>query len=90
MKSTFRKIALAEGSSFLFLLFVAMPLKYLADMPEFVKYTGWVHGLLFIAYVALAFKVSDELDWQPKTTVLALLAGVLPFGTFVFDRKYLR
>lgn len=38
--------------SFLVLLFVAMPLKYAAGIPEAVKYTGWAHGILFILYVA--------------------------------------
>ncbi|MEP7128906.1 MAG: DUF3817 domain-containing protein, partial [Chitinophagales bacterium] len=50
-----RLAGITEGISFLVLLFIAMPLKYFADIPEAVKYTGWLHGLLFILYlVALA------------------------------------
>ncbi|RYG53979.1 MAG: DUF3817 domain-containing protein, partial [Chitinophagaceae bacterium] len=36
----FRKIALVEGISFLVLLFIAMPLKYLADLPMAVRIIG--------------------------------------------------
>lgn len=89
MVNLFRKVALAEGTSFLLLLFIAMPLKYMAGMPEAVKYVGWVHGILFIAFVGMLFKVSDERNWSPRTLIHGLAAGVLPFGTFVFDRKYL-
>ena len=48
---TFRYIALAEGISFLILLFIAMPLKYLANMPEPVKLFGMMHGVLFVLFI---------------------------------------
>ncbi len=41
-------VAIAEGISFLILLFIAMPLKYFAELPEVVLYVGWIHGVLFI------------------------------------------
>ena len=85
----FRVIGYLEGLSFLLLLFVAMPLKYLAGHPEGVKALGMPHGILFIAYVALAYNLSIEQGWPRKRLGLALLAAFLPFGTFVFDRKYL-
>ncbi|RYZ80667.1 MAG: DUF3817 domain-containing protein, partial [Proteobacteria bacterium] len=50
--SIFRKVAVAEGISYLLLLFVAMPLKYFANLHLYVKYTGWAHGLLFVLYAA--------------------------------------
>ena len=82
----FRIIALLEGASFLLLLGIAMPLKYLADMPLAVKYTGWVHGLLFIFYVLLLIQVKIEHEWSFKKAGLAFIAALLPFGTFVFDK----
>ena len=42
----FRKIAIAEGLSFLILLLIAMPLKYFADFPHAVKFVGWAHGVM--------------------------------------------
>lgn len=47
----FKWISILEGISFLLLLFIAMPLKYLFEMPEMVKQVGMAHGILFIAYV---------------------------------------
>lgn len=47
----FAWISMAEGTSFLVLLLIAMPLKYMANMPLMVKYVGWVHGVLFILYI---------------------------------------
>ncbi len=46
-----RVIAFAEGVSFLILLFIAMPLKYIWGQPSAVKNFGTVHGLLFILYI---------------------------------------
>ena len=51
--SLFRKVAVAEGISYIALIFIAMPLKYFANMPLAVKYTGWAHGVLFMFYVVM-------------------------------------
>ena len=51
----FRMIGIAEGISFLVLLLIAMPLKYLMHIPEAVKITGWIHGALFVTFIYLAF-----------------------------------
>jgi integral membrane protein len=83
----FRIIALSEGVSFLVLLFVAMPLKYLADKPMAVKYVGWVHGGLFVLYVLLGLRAAKSEGWTFKFCVVAFVASLLPFGTFVLDRK---
>jgi integral membrane protein len=47
----FRMIGIAEGISFLVLLIIAMPLKYFYNQPLAVKYVGWAHGALFVAYI---------------------------------------
>lgn len=88
--SSFRGIALAEGISYLLLLLVAMPLKYLAQIPEAVLWTGWVHGLLFMLYVvgALLIKRPANLTWLQLG--LVLLGSILPFGPFVVDAKILK
>ena len=52
--NVFRKVAIAEGISFLVLLLIAMPLKYLANIPQPVTYVGWAHGVLFVAFLFLA------------------------------------
>ncbi|GAB3647598.1 DUF3817 domain-containing protein [Echinicola sediminis] len=83
----FRYISFAEGASYLILLFIAMPLKYTMDMPLAVKYVGWIHGLLFIAYVYAVFPTKNTLEWSFRRTLMALIASVLPFGPFLFERK---
>ena len=83
----FRIIAIAEGISFLILLGIAMPLKYFMHMPMAVKICGYIHGFLFIAFVALAWNVKNELLKNAAWFAKALLASLLPFGTFLLDKS---
>ena len=85
-----RVIGLAEGASFLVLLLIAMPLKYMAGQPLAVKYTGWAHGALFMLYVLGLISAAADRDWPIKRTLLGFIAAVLPLGTFVFDRSLKR
>lgn len=76
-----------EGASFLVLMGVAMPLKYLAGLPEAVKWTGWIHGVLFIAYCFAILMALLERRISFGKSVLALVAALLPFGPFLMDRS---
>jgi len=84
--SLFSAIGYAEGISLLVLLAIAMPLKYLAGYPLAVKYTGWAHGILFVAYLALALWVKEQENWPFRYLIYAFLAAFFPFGTFYFDK----
>ncbi len=86
----FRVIALLEGVSFIILLFIAMPLKYFANMPAAVKYVGMAHGVLFVAFIIVAFWFTEQANKNIKWLALALLASFLPFGTFVLEQKVLK
>ena len=86
----FRVVAFLEGLSFVLLLFVAMPLKYLAGQPLAVRIVGGVHGLLFVLFVGALFRVAVERGWSPKRWLLAFASSLVPFGTFVFDRSLKR
>ena len=79
-----------EGISFLVLLGIAMPLKYMAGLPIAVRITGSLHGLLFVLFVFYLFQVRLDLKWDLKKTALAFIASLLPFGTFVLDSKLLK
>lgn len=85
-----RILAFVEGVSFLILLFVTMPLKYAFGMPEPNKVFGMVHGLLFVLYVLAVIQMKIEQDWPVKKMLLALLASIVPFGTFWADVKLFR
>jgi len=74
----------------LLLLFIAMPFKYFAQIPEPVKYLGWAHGFLFVVYGLLLLKVWIQYKWTFKKVFFAFVASLLPFGTFVLDRNLKR
>lgn len=82
-----RIVGIAEGISFLVLLLIAMPLKYYMGMPLAVKYVGWAHGVLFIAYVIAVFLAIKAMRWNWFSVLVALGASLLPFGTFVLDKE---
>jgi integral membrane protein len=82
-----RLIGIAEGFSFLILLLIAMPLKYMFGMPLAVKYVGWAHGLLFILYIMAVVAAIRAMNWGFKGVALALVASLLPAGTFVLDKS---
>ena len=86
----FKVVAILEGASFLGLLGIAMPLKYIFGLPTTTQVLGMAHGILFIAYVLMVVLFRKQLNWNLKITALALTAAVLPFGPFVVDKKLLR
>jgi integral membrane protein len=89
MIKLFRLITLLEGSSYLLLLFVAVPLKYLMGDESYVKLLGMPHGVLFIAYIILSFVMRKKMNWNTTSFITILLASIIPFGTFYVDKKYL-
>lgn len=88
--NAFRKIALAEGVSFLVLLLIAMPLKYMAGYPIANTIVGGLHGVLFIAFIVMIWEVKKEHNKDWAWVGKALLASILPFGTFVMDKQWKR
>ncbi|GAA4314313.1 DUF3817 domain-containing protein [Nibribacter koreensis] len=86
----FRSIAIIEGISFLLLLIIAMPMKYMMGIPEPVKYMGWAHGVLFVLFVALLLQVWIQYKWSFWKVTLAFISSLIPFGTFYLDKKIAR
>ncbi|MDA3961468.1 MAG: DUF3817 domain-containing protein [Planctomycetota bacterium] len=82
----FRLIALIEGLSYLVLLLIAMPLKYLADMPLAVRWVGSAHGALFVAFMALLAWTWLRHRLPLSYAVWGFIASLVPGGTFVYDR----
>lgn len=83
----FRHIAISEGWSYVLLLGVGMPLKYGLEWPEPNYVIGMAHGFLFVLYVVWALWTGFALKWKLSTFFWAGLASLLPFGTFIADRK---
>jgi len=93
MKSTklfswFRKVAFIEGISYILLLGVAMPLKYLADMPKAVSVVGGLHGALFVGMMVLAWESYSQYLNSFAWFVKVFVSSLVPFGTFVLDREW--
>jgi integral membrane protein len=86
MTKHFRTLGFIEAISLLVLLFVAMPLKYLAHLPEAVRIVGSVHGALFVLYVAAGAMLAERMRWSPRKLALACLVSSIPFGPFIFDK----
>ena len=82
-----RIVGTPEGISFLLLLGIAMPIKYIWGNPIFVKYIGMGHGVLFLLFLVMLFVVCHRMKWSLSVFNKGLIAAVLPFGPFVFDRK---
>ena len=86
----FRTIGMMEGISFLLLLFVAMPLKYLAGVPMAVKVVGWAHGLLFVLYLYFLIQLAVKFKLNFFQAAFGFMAAVLPFGPFLYDRYLIK
>lgn len=85
----FRYLAILEGLSYIILLGICMPLKYIWDYPEPTRPVGMAHGILFVAYCIWLLLAGRELNWNFKTLVIGFVASLLPFTTFMFEMKYL-
>jgi len=85
-----RVTGILEGVSFLLLLGIAMPLKYLAGEPAAVEIAGLAHGLFFLAYVGLAAKAWSDNAWPKRRVAWLVLASSVPFGPFVAEARLLK
>lgn len=85
--SRLRTIGICEGISFLVLLGIAMPVKYMLGIPELVKYVGWAHGVLFVLYFAAVVHVYLTYKWSVLKVMITMVASLIPFGPFIIDRK---
>ena len=90
MLNLFRITALLEGLSYILLLFIATPIKHFTEDAQYVKLLGMPHGLLFVAYIALAVLLKATYKWNTKTFLIILAASLIPFGTFYVEKKYLK
>ncbi|MBU1668061.1 DUF3817 domain-containing protein [bacterium] len=82
----FRFINKIEGYSFLILLFIAMPLKYMAGFPLATKIVGMIHGILFILFIYQLLIASSEIPFSKKETFIFFIASILPFGSFYTEK----
>lgn len=85
--SFLRKVAIAEAISFLLLLFIAMPLKHFAGIPEAVRIVGLVHGILFLVFCYALMMAWSGAKWPISRAIMLLIASVIPFVPFFVDKR---
>jgi integral membrane protein len=82
-----RLIGFLEGVSFLILVFIAMPFKYLGNNPLPVQIVGQAHGILFILFIIYSLIIGYQLKWKLQIQIQVIISSVIPFGTFYIDKK---
>jgi integral membrane protein len=90
MINLYRLTAFLEGVSYILLLFIAVPIKYLLNEALYVKILGMPHGILFILYVLLSIIAKIKYNWNFRKFLFISTASLVPFGTFYIDIKYLK
>jgi integral membrane protein len=86
----YRVMAYVVGVMLLLLVLVAMPIKYLGHHDGPVAVIGTAHGFLYAVYLLSAFDLALRARWTAKGTVLVLLAGTVPFVSFIAERTVTR
>jgi integral membrane protein len=89
LKNIFLWVGVFEGISLLLLFGFAMPMKYMAGDPSWVRQVGMAHGLLFVLYISLSVVMFSEDSWSKRKWWFAFILASVPFGTFYFERKIL-
>ncbi len=89
LTNKFLSVGKLEGYSYLALLLIAMPLKYMADMPLAVRIAGSIHGALFVAFIIIIFMMVYKKILTMENAIYAFMLSLVPFGTF-FLKKILK
>ena len=90
MIKLFKITSFLEGVSYILLLFIGVPVKYIAGEEILVKLLGMPHGVLFLAYIVLALLIRSKMEWGTKSTFYVLIASLIPFGTFYVNRNFIK
>ena len=86
----FRLVSFAEGISYLLLLGIAMPLKYVWNIPQAVQVIGMIHGVLFVTYCILLLMAMLEMKWKFIYGLMLFIISLFPFGFLFAENKFLK
>ncbi|HVS58307.1 MAG TPA: DUF3817 domain-containing protein [Candidatus Saccharimonadales bacterium] len=83
----FRIAALAEAFGWTLLITgLAIQRYHLPGQKIAVPIAGQIHGTFFIAYFGMLIATYASLRWPRKKFLLAVLAGVPPYGSLLFEQ----
>ena len=85
--SRLRLVSIMEGISYILLLGIAMPLKYMFAMPMAVRVVGMAHGLLFILLVFAILRAHMVYQWGARLSLSVFIASFVPLGAFFMEVK---
>ena len=86
----FRVIANVVGVVLVVFILVAVPLRYLGGEPRLSHTISPIHGFLYIVYLAATVDLARRADWSVLRTLGVMLAGTVPFLSFVVERRTTR
>jgi integral membrane protein len=82
----YRVLAYTTAVLLIVLVFVGVPLQ-VAGHPELATVVGTCHGFLYLVYLFVAFQLTRTMHIPIGRTVLVLIAGTVPFGAIIAERK---
>ena len=83
----YRVMAYTTGAVLLVATFVAIPLTYVFDRPAFGKVVWTLHGWFYLVYLMAAIQLAFARRWKAPRILVVLLAGTIPFLSFVMERR---
>ena len=84
--NTFRLISCIEGFSYLILVFIAMPLKYLYESPILMKIIGMAHGILFILFIVFLIQCIKKNSIKKHISLDYFIYSLTPFGFLLIEK----
>jgi integral membrane protein len=82
----YRVVAYVVGVGLVVLVLIGVPLRYLGHNKSVVAVVGPLHGFLYMVYLVLVLDLARRFRWNPVRMVLVMLAGTVPFLSFVAER----
>ena len=86
----YRVIANVVGVVLVLFILVAVPLRYLGGEPRMSETISPVHGVLYMVYLGLTVDLARRVGWTAWRTLGVMLAGTVPFLSFVVERRTTR
>lgn len=86
----YRVIANVVGVVLVVFILVAVPVRYVGGEPRLSETISPVHGFLYVVYLGLTIDLARRVGWSLQRTVLVMLAGTVPFLSFVVERRMTR
>jgi len=86
----YRVVANVVGVVLVVFLLIAVPLRYLGGEPHLSETISPIHGFFYVVYLGVTVDLARRVGWSTLRTVLVMLAGTVPFVSFVVERRMTR